>query len=390
MLRKNIVQTLDAATSWKVFGLDLAKHDLAVVAIPADGSEVQYVKRYSHADFLEFTAQIPSATMVFEPGNGANHFALRLQAQGHTPKTVSGASVKSWITLHMSGQKTDLNDAYALARLSEDPDLKTVRIKSVDQNRLQSLQAMRKQLVEQRTKTIVSIKGIFQCWGILFKKDSRSLKKFKEAANNNKELLGEEVVEAMILQIDRIADLDKDIKHVEELLKKVTMQDPRAQPMLDIPCVGLQTVSRLCAIMGDIKDFETPRSFVAFIGLVPKNMISGNKTTTPSGYEQVGQGKVNRRGDKMARSLIIQCASSMYMNFHKDNFPECALKDWIQKQKDAHKPYGKIMVSLATKLLRIIYTVLKHGEAFSYEKTGISRSALAALKAAQPAEVGNA
>ena len=132
---------------------------------------------------------------------------------------------------------------------------------------------MRKQLVEQRTKTIVSIKGIFQCWGILFKKDSRSLKKFKEAANNNKELLGEEVVEAMILQIDRIADLDKDIKHVEELLKKVTMQDPRAQPMLDIPCVGLQTVSRLCAIMGDIKDFETPRSFVAFIGLVPKNMI---------------------------------------------------------------------------------------------------------------------
>lgn len=340
MLRKNIVQTLDAATSWKVFGLDLAKHDLAVVAIPADGSEVQYVKRYSYADFLEFTAQIPSATMVFEPGNGANHFALRLQAQGHTPKMVSGASVKSWITLHMSGQKTDLNDAYALARLSEDPDLKTVRIKSVDQNRLQSLQAMRKQLVEQRTKTIVSIKGIFQCWGILFKKDSRSLKKFKEAANNNKELLGEEVVEAMILQIDRIADLDKDIKHVEELLKKVTMQDPRAQPMLDIPCVGLQTVSRLCTIMGDIKDFETPRSFVAFIGLVPKNMISGNKTTTPSGYEQVGQGKVNRRGDKMACSLIIQCASSMYMNFHKDNFPECALKDWIQKQKDAHKPYG--------------------------------------------------
>ena len=66
----------------------------------------------------------------------------------------------------MSDQKTDLNDAYALARLSEDPDLKTVRIKSVDQNRLQSLQAMRKQLVEQRTKTIVSIKGIFQCWGI--------------------------------------------------------------------------------------------------------------------------------------------------------------------------------------------------------------------------------
>ena len=61
MLRKNIVQKLDTATSWKVFGLDLAKHDLAVAAIPADGSEVQYVKRYSYADFLEFSAQIPPA-----------------------------------------------------------------------------------------------------------------------------------------------------------------------------------------------------------------------------------------------------------------------------------------------------------------------------------------
>lgn len=106
---------------------------------------------------------------------------------------------------------------------------------------------------------------------------------------------------------------------------------------------------------------------------------------------QGGQIKVRFGGTLRVRpTLIIQCASSMYMNFHKDNFPECALKDWIQKQKDAHKPYGKIMVSLAAKLLRIIYAVLKHGEAFSYEKTGISRSALAALKAAQPAEVGNA
>ena len=386
MLRKNIVKALDPTTSWKVIGIDMAKPHVALAALPADGSDPQFVRVLSYEEFFEFAKQTAPTIMVFEPGNGANHFALRLQALGHTPKIVSGEAVKHWVRLHLSGQKNDTNDAYALAKLSFDPDLRTVRIKTVEQNRLQSVQAMRKQLVEQRSKTVVSLKGIFQNWGIIFKAESRNLKKFKKAAEDNRHMLGDELVELIFVQIDRISKLDEDIANADQMMDRLLEQDPQAKTISKIPFVGRQTTARLCSIMGDINDFPSPRSFVAFIGLVPKNSITGNKTTTASGYEQVGQGKVNRRGDKLARSLVIQCAKSMYACFHKEGFPECALKTWIQKQKDVHKPFGKIMVSLAAKILRIIYAILKYGQKFSYEKAGVSRSALAALKAASPAE----
>lgn len=43
------------------------------------------------------------------------------------------------------------------------------------------------------------------------------------------------------------------------------------------------------------------------------------------------------------------------------------------------KPYGKIMVSLAAKLIRIAWAVLFYGEKFDIHRAGVPRSVLAAM-----------
>ncbi|WP_228025651.1 hypothetical protein [Sutterella faecalis] len=47
------------------------------------------------------------------------------------------------------------------------------------------------------------------------------------------------------------------------------------------------------------------------------------------------------------------------------------------------KPYGKIMVSLAAKLIRIAWAVLTYGKKFDIHRAGVPRSVLAAM-AVQP------
>ena len=91
-----------------------------------------------------------------------------------------------------------------------------------------------------------------------------------------------------------------------------------------------------------------------------------------------GQGKISRHGDKYLRSLLIQGAGAIYMNYSKGALDDCPLRRWLEKQLEVRKPYGKIMVSLAAKLIRIMWAMLTHGEKFDISKVSVSRSVLAA------------
>lgn len=79
-----------------------------------------------------------------EPGNGYSLLCLQLENLGHEIKVISGSTVSMWINTHLSGQKTDLNDAIALARLAvSDAELTPIRHKSITEIRIQTVQAVR-------------------------------------------------------------------------------------------------------------------------------------------------------------------------------------------------------------------------------------------------------
>ena len=83
---------------------------------------------------------------------------------GHEIKVISGWTVSMWINTHLSGQKTDLNDAIALSRLAvSDAELTPIRHKSIKEIHIQTVQAVRQQLMSQRSKSIVSFKAKEHC-----------------------------------------------------------------------------------------------------------------------------------------------------------------------------------------------------------------------------------
>lgn len=386
MTRKNTLTSLDSHRQYAVIGLDLAKYDVSVAAIPVDDLSPTLVDRMVYSDLMELASIVSPTLFVMEPCNGYSLLCLELQALGHETKVISGKAVSMWINTHMSGQKTDINDALALARLAFDCDLQPIREKTLQESRMMTLQATRRQLLTQRTKTLVCFKGLCQQWGIRLKVGSRSLKKMRLAVEAKTELLSESVVQALTQLLERIRDLDHQITELDKALQALLLQDERGQLLDKVFGISTQIAVRFITVVGDIRRFPNPRSLVAFIGCVPRNIITGHRNLPKLKKNDVpdlshkGQGKISRHGDKYLRSLLIQGAAAIYMQYCKGQLKDCALKDWIKKQIDSRKPYGKILVSLAAKLIRIMWAVLTYKEKFDIEKAGVSRSVLASME----------
>lgn len=200
------------------------------------------------------------------------------------------------------------------------------------------------------------------------------------------ELLSESVAQALTQLLERVRDLDRQITELDKALQALLMQDERGQLLDKVFGIGTQIAARFITVVGDIRRFPNPRSLVAFIGCVPRNIITGHRNLPKLKKNDVpdlshkGQGKISRHGDKYLRSLLIQGAATIYMQYCKGQLKDCALKDWIKKQIDSRKPYGKILVSLAAKLIRIMWAVLTYKEKFDIDKAGVSRSVFASME----------
>lgn len=367
MAKKDTVKTLDTSIHWSQVGVDVAKYDNTVVAISEDG-EVQVIERITTEELLKLAAEMAPTTFALEPCNGANLLSLSLQSQGHEVKTISGAAVKDWVKTHCGGQKTDRNDATALAFLSQDRMLKPIRTKSLKEMRMMSIYATRKQLVSCRSSILVSLKGMSQAWGILFSSGRRNLNKISERLREQEKLLTLPVIEAFVKLIEMVRKLDENIQALEEVMAEQIKEDARAQRVMNVLGIGLIGTHRLLSTCGNIDDFKGPKSFAAYYGLVPNNRSTGHNYRV---------GKCSCHGDVEMRCSLFQSAAVIYMLNVKHRLTNCALKNWIDKKVAQKMVWGKLMLALAAKLARILWALLKYGEDFDINKAGVSRSLLA-------------
>lgn len=148
---------------------------------------------------------------------------------------INGRHVQAWVKDHCNGQKTDLNDAFAILNLAYDRWLTPIRGRTREECRLRALQAAYRQLKGQRTKTMVHVKATLHAWGFSICTGSFNQKVLHELIDANQETFGDEVAEALHLMINRVRDLDHDIAALLKLLTEATKRDPRASLLRSIP-----------------------------------------------------------------------------------------------------------------------------------------------------------
>ncbi len=245
-----------------------------------------------------------------------------------------------------SCKKTDKNDAKLLAEFLSKDMLPKSRVKEVLEDRLHSLVDSRNKFIELRTQLKNKVHNLLNRCGIKIKKTSLSSQKGLNKA------LGYEVDELVQFELEQIIAevkaLNERIDQFDEKIAEFGSKLPGFDNVTSIKGIGINTAVTLLSAIGDINDFADEKKLAAYFGLVPR-VNNSNET--------VSHGRITKRGDKLVRKSLLQCAL-IAIKYNKK------LLGFYDKIK-TRRGFAKAIIATARKLLTIIYYTLKNGWYFT-------------------------
>jgi transposase len=219
---------------------------------------------------------------------------------------------------------------------------------------------VRERLVSQRTGVINQIRAFLLERGIAVRQGLRFLRA---------ELPGvlatpSDVLSLRMLHLveDLVADwrrLDARIDSLSGEIETLARHDQHCERLMSVPGIGPIISSAMVAAIGTGDVFSKGRDFGAWLGLVPKQISTGDRTIL---------GSISRRGNRYLRALFVQAAWVVLVKLGPKHWDRYGLKTWIEAAKK-RLHHNVLAVALANKLARIAWAVLNKGRAFECVKT---------------------
>ena len=337
-----------APTTIATIGIDLGKNTFHLVGLDTRGAIVLQLK-LSRGQIERRLANVPCCLIGMEACSGAHHIGRRLTELGHDVRLIPAQYVKPFL----KGHKNDYRDAEAIAEAVQRPTMRFVAIKTPEQMDLLALHRVRSRLVGQRTGVINQIRGFLIERGITVRQGVMPLRKaLPDILSSNQDALSPRMV-------GLIADLAQDWRRLDERIAAVSAeiealarQDDSCQRLMTLPGVGPIISSAVVAAIGNGNGFKQGRDFGAWLGLVPKQESTGDRTIL---------GKISKRGNKYLRTLFVQAAHVVLAR--RPGAAMRGLWPWIeQASKRLHR--NMLAIALANKLARIAWAVLARGRAY--------------------------
>jgi transposase len=327
----------------KIIGVDIAKRVFQLHWIERGTGEIVSLQ-LKREQFLEYFANLVPSLIGMEACGGSQHWARQLQKMGHEVKLLPGKQVKPFV----GGNKSDVHDARAIWTAMQQPGIKSVAIKSEEQQAVLALHRMRSQLVKFRTAQINGLRGLLTEYGEVMPQGKVGIKKaIAEALQRLSDRLPSVVIDTLREQWERVATLDKQVTDIERRLTQWLKQDPASACIFEIPGVGLLTATAAVATMGDAKAFKSGREFAAWLGLVPRQSGTGGR------IRLLG---ISKRGDTYLRTLHIHGARSVLMHAKEPD-------PWVTELRQ-RRPLNVAVVALADKMARLIWALLANERAY--------------------------
>jgi transposase len=280
---------------------------------------------------------------------GAHHLSRQLKALGHDARLMPAKYVRPY----SKGQKNDFRDAEAIAEAVQRPTMRFVATKTAEQLDLQALHRVRERLVSQRTGIINQIRAFLLERGIAVRQGYRFLRT---------ELPGilaapSDVLSPRMARI--IEDLAADWRRLDERVERLSIDiellahnDAGCERLMSVPGIGPVISSAMVAAIGTGEAFSRGRDFAAWLGLVPRQISTGDRTIL---------GSISKRGNRYLRVLFVQAAWVVLIK--PKSWERHGLKSWIEAaRKRLH--HNVLAIALANKLARIAWSVLARGRGF--------------------------
>jgi transposase len=335
-----------------VIGIDIGKNSFHVVG-QNDRGAVVLRQKWSRGQVEARLANISSCLIGMEACVGAHHLSRKLKAFGHDARLMPAKYVRPY----SKGQKNDFRDAEAIAEAVQRPTMKFVATKTADQLDLQALHRVRERLVSQRTGIINQIRAFLLERGIAVRQGLRFLRaELPRILASPSDVLSSRmgrVIEDLARDWRR---LDERIEHLSSEITVLAQQDAGCERLMSVPGIGPIISSAMVAAIGTGEVFSKGRDFAAWLGLVPKQISTGDRTIL---------GKISKRGNRYLRVLFVQAAWVVLIK--PQSWERHGLKRWLDAAKSRlHR--NVLAIALANKLARIAWHVLAHGRTFEASK----------------------
>jgi transposase len=254
--------------------------------------------------------------------------------------------------------KNDFNDAEAIAEAVQRPTMKFVAAKTPEQLDLQALHRVRERLVSQRTGIINQIRAFMLERGIAVPQGQRFLRaELPIILGARADALSPRMVHMIE---DLAADwrrLDVRIERLSDEIARLSLRDAGAKRLMSVPGIGPVISTAMVAAISTGDGFSKGRDFAAWLGLVPKQISTGDRTIL---------GKISKLGNRYLRKLFVQAAWVVLVK--PMSWERHGLKTWIEAAKK-RLHHNVLAIALANKLARIAWAVLAKERNFETVRT---------------------
>lgn len=270
---------------------------------------------------------------------GAADFAMAL-AQ-HTEWLVKLAHAGAVRRLKNGPDKTDCGDAWHLANLARVNYLPEVWLADSATRQLRRLVRYRQALVADAKDIKLRIRGLLR--------EERVAENCPCTAWTKTWLdwlatvsLGEHSRWVLSRELERLQQLETELKTVDERMQLATQADPTVQRLLEQAGVGLITAVMLRAVIGQFDRFRSGKHLSRYCGLTPCNASSG-KRQADAGLIQAGHDDL--------RAILIQLAKRLPRL-------EPRWKELHSKLRKT-KPANVVTAAIANRWVRRLYHEMK-------------------------------
>ena len=321
--------------------------------------------RLTRGQFKRWFDNREVALVIMEACGSAHHWARTLAARGIEVRLLPAQYVRAYVRRN----KTDAADARALLEAARAGDMKSVSVKSVEQQALQALHRTRSAWMSTRTQRINALRGFCREFGLVVPVGAATgLAQIARYVADEHCGLAALLRGTMRLMIEEIRLLEARIQQLEQHLAELTRGSAACQVLLSVPGIGLLTSTAMVAAVADPASFRSGRHYASFLGLTPREHSSGDKRHL---------GAISKRGDRYIRTLLTHGARSI---LRAAIVAQCAgrpldrLKTWaLEVQRRTN--HNKAACALANKLARIAWAVWTKHERYRAGSAELSASA---------------
>lgn len=334
-------------TKHNLLAIDLAKNVFQVCGM-TQHNKVTFNKQLKRAELPEFMAKQPPVVVAMEACYSSNYWARSFEAMGHTVKLLPAQHVSPFVR----GNKSDRNDSVAIAEASRRPNIRTVPIKSVEQQDIQCLHRIRERYITSRIGLINQTRGLLAEYGIVAPKGHKAFfALLREVASTENSVISpllkiqlHQVIEEYCWHSDRINE-------IQITLTDIANTNPLSQLLLSIPGIGVINATLIYSAIGNGSQFKNAREFAVWLGLTPKQASSGDTFKS---------GGITKRGNRHLRKQLVHGARAALTRC-RNKTDKVSL--WAN-QLVARRGYNKACVALAARMARTCWVLLNKRETY--------------------------